>query len=165
MSQDIRVYAKGLAFSNGVYDLRTLENLISNYRKILDRLVAVQLGRRQVSPQLKSQLDYEVRINPGSIELLIDFVFEHKEYVAAFSVDGGVTLSRIVVELLKDAITLREKASEMIEKGIVLNINISNSFNYRSEVNNGNVHCDNNKGVIYINDPKFLLLRKSLGRR
>lgn len=73
MEQDLRIYAKGLAFSDGVYDLRTLESLITNYRKILDRLVAVQLGKKQVSPDLKNQLDYDVRINSGSIELLINF--------------------------------------------------------------------------------------------
>lgn len=41
MDQDLRIYAKGLAFSGGVYDLRALESLIANYRKILDRLIAV----------------------------------------------------------------------------------------------------------------------------
>jgi hypothetical protein len=52
MEEDIHIYAKGLAFSDGIYDLRTLESVISNYRKILDRLVTVQLGKRQVSRDL-----------------------------------------------------------------------------------------------------------------
>ena len=60
MENDIRIYAEGLAFADGIYDLRTLELIISNYRKILDRLVAVQLGKRQVtkglSPSLTSPL-------------------------------------------------------------------------------------------------------------
>jgi hypothetical protein len=47
MDRDIRVYAEGLAFKNGVYDLRALETVITGYRKVLDRLVAVQMGRRQ----------------------------------------------------------------------------------------------------------------------
>ena len=78
MTQDLRIYAKGLAFSDGIYDLRTLEALITNYRKILDRLVAVQLGKKRVSPDLRNQLDYDVRLNQGSIELLISFALEHK---------------------------------------------------------------------------------------
>jgi len=80
---------------------------------------------------------------------------EHKEFIAAFAADGGQALSSIVVSLLRDAVTLREKASELIEKGITVNINISNSFNALSKVNNSNVHSGNN-GVITINDPKIL---------
>ena len=53
MEQDIRIYAEGLAFSDGIYDLRTLETVISSYRKILDRLVSVQLGKRQVTRELR----------------------------------------------------------------------------------------------------------------
>jgi hypothetical protein len=155
MDQDLRVYAKGLAFSDGVYDLRTLESFITNYRKIFDRLIAVQLGKRQVSPELKSQLDYDVRIQSGSIELLVNFVLEHREYIAVFSADGGAALSRAIVNLLRDAIILREKASRVIEKGLTLNINIANSFNIGSSVNNGNVFGSGN-GDIYIRDPKIL---------
>jgi hypothetical protein len=156
MDQVLRIYAEGLAFSGGVYDLRTLESLITNYRKILDRLVAVQLGKKQVSPDLKNQLDYDVRINPGSIELLINFALEHKEYIAAFAADGGAALSQVVVSLLRDAVVLREKASECIEKGLAVNINISNSFNIGSRIKNTNVSYDNNTGTILINDPKIL---------
>jgi len=156
MTQDLRIYAKGLAFSDGVYDLRTLEALITNYRKILDRLVAVQLGKKQVSPDLKSQLDYDVRINQGSIELLINFALEHREYIAAFAADGGTALSKVIVTLLRDAVKLREKASECIEKGLPININISNSFNIGTKITNTNVSYDENTGTILINDPIIL---------
>lgn len=156
MTQDLRIYAKGLAFSDGIYDLRTLEALITNHRKILDRLVAVQLGKKQVSPDLKSQLDYDVRINHGSIELLINFALEHREYIAAFAADGGAALSKVIVTLLRDAVKLREKASECIEKGLPININISNSFNIGSKITNTNVSYDENTGTILINDPKIL---------
>ncbi|MAT51751.1 MAG: hypothetical protein CMK32_11275 [Porticoccaceae bacterium] len=156
MTQDLRIYAKGLAFSDGIYDLRTLEALITNYRKILDRLVAVQLGKKQVSPDLKSQLDYDVRINQGSIELLINFALEHREYIAAFAADGGAALSKVIVTLLRDAVKLREKASECIEKGLPININISNSFNIGYKITNTNVSYDENTGTILINDPKIL---------
>lgn len=156
MGQDLIIYAKGLAFTDGVYDLRTLENLITNYRKILDRLVAVQLGKKQVSPDLKNQLEYEVRINKGSIELLINFVLEHKEAIAAFAADGGTALSQIVVSLLRDAVTLREKAAKCIEDGFSININISNSFNVGSQITTSNVSYDENSGTISINDPKIL---------
>lgn len=156
MEQDIRIYAKGLAFSEGIYDLRTLEAVISNYRKILDRLVSVQLGRRQVSRNLRTHLGYQVQINSGSIELLIEFLLEHKEFIAAFAADGGHTLAQILVALLRDAIDLRKKASELIKKGLAVNITISNSFNIGSTINSTNVSFDRTSGTILISDPKIL---------
>lgn len=156
MVQDIRIYAKGLAFSEGVYNLRILEKIITNYRIILDRLVAVQLGKKKVSSDLKSQLNYDVRINEGSIELLINFALEHKEYIAAFAPDGGAGISNIIVNLLRDSVKLREVASKFMEKGLPININISNNFNIGSRINNTNVSYDDNAGKIIINDPRIL---------
>lgn len=156
MTQDLRIYAKGLAFADGIYDLRTLESLISSYRKILDRLVAVQLGKRQVPRDLRSQLGYQVQINPGSIELLVNFLLEHKEFIAVFAADGGHALSETIVRLLRDAIDLRKKASEAIKKGLTINIQITNSFNIGSKINSENVSFDKTSGSILINDPKIL---------
>ncbi|MBI4995799.1 MAG: hypothetical protein HZC22_02645 [Rhodocyclales bacterium] len=156
MDQDIRIYAKGLAFADGIYDLRTLEAVISNYRKILDRLVSVQLGKRQVTKDLRAQLRYQVQINPGSIELLVKFLLEHKEIIAVFAADGGYTLSEIIVKLLHDAVDLRKKAAEVLKNGLTVNIRITNSFNVGSSINSGNVSFDRTSGSILINDPKIL---------
>ena len=136
--------------------LRTLEALITNYIKILDRLVAVQLGKKRVSPDLRNQLDYDVRLNQGSIELLISFALEHKECIAAFAADGGAVRSKVIVTLLRDAVKLREKASECIKRGLSININISNSFNIGSKKTKTNVSYGENRGTILINDPKIL---------
>lgn len=156
MDQDIRIYAKGLAFGDGIYDLRALESVISNYRKILDRLVSVQLGKRQVTKDLRAQLGYQVQINPGSIELLVKFLLEHKEVIAVFAADGGYTLSEIIVKLLRDAVDLRKKAAEVLKNGLTVNIRITNSFNFGSSINGGNVSFDQTSGSILINDPKIL---------
>lgn len=77
-SHDLRFYAKGAAFKDGVYDLRSMELLIASYRSITDRLIAVHLGRRQLTSSIKNQIDYQVQVKSGSIEFLIDFVFSHK---------------------------------------------------------------------------------------
>ena len=156
MEQDMRIYAEGQAFSDGIYDLRTLEAVISNYRKILDRLVSVQLGKRQVTRELRSQLGYQVQIKSGSIELLVKFLLEHKELIAAFAASDGYMLSQIIVTLLRDAIDLRKKATELIKKGLPVNITISNSFNVASKINSTNVSFDKTSGTILINDPKIL---------
>ena len=157
MGNQIRIYATGLSFpKDGSYDLRTLEIFVSNYRVILDRLVSVHLGRRQVPKDLKRRIAYKVKINPGSIELLINFLYEHKELIAVLAPEGAYGLSEILVRLLKDAVDLRKKASDLIKKGITVNIQISNSFNFGSKVNGSGVLIDQNTGAIVINDPKIL---------
>ena len=152
MDSDLRIYAKGRAFESGVYDLRSLELLLSGYRSILDRLVAVQLGHRQLPDKTKRQLNYDVKINEGSIEILVDFVLEHPETIAVMAHDGGYQLSVMLTKLYRDAISLREAASKFIEKGLAFNIKINNSFNWGSK--NTNIVIEDSE--IIIPDPKIL---------
>lgn len=152
MDNDIRIYAKGTAFEDGVFDLRSLELLLSSYRSILDRLVAVQLGRRQLTDKIKKQLNYDVKINDGSIELLLDFVFQHQEVVAVLAQDGGYQLSNVLLNLFRDSINLRKAASDFIGKGINFDIKINNSFNFGSN----NVYTNIENSEILIPDSKIL---------
>ena len=152
MDNDLRIYAKGKAFESGVYDLRTLEILVSGYRAILDRLVAVQIGHSQLPKKTKRQLNYDVKIQEGSIELLIDFVLDHPETLSILATDGGYHVSAVITKLYDDAIRLREVASKFIEKGLSFNIKITNSLNVGS--NNTNVSVEGSE--IIIPDPKIL---------
>ena len=146
MEHDLKIYAKGTAFESGVYDLRTLEVLVSGYRSVLDRLVAVQLGHRQLPSKTKRQLNYDVKIQEGSIKLLIDFVMDHPETLSILATDGGHHLSAILTKLYGDAIKLREVASKFIENGLTFNIKITNSFNFGS--NNSNIAVEGSEIVI-----------------
>lgn len=76
--------------------------------------------------------------------------------IAIVAPDSAYGLSKILVKLLKDAIELRKKATELIGKGLTVNIQISNSFNFGSKVNGNGVLIDQNTGTIVINDPKIL---------
>lgn len=149
---DLRIYARGAAFEDAVYDLRSLELLISSYRSITDRLIAVQLGRRQLTPSIKSQIDYQASVKSGSIELLVDFVFNHKEIIGVLAADGGYQLATSITKLFRDAIELRKKVASAIEKGLPININITNNIN----IGSGNVIANAESGDISINDPKIL---------
>lgn len=152
MDSDLKIYAQGKAFESGVYDLRSLELLISGYRSILDRLIAVQLGHRQLPRKTKRQLNYNVKINDGSIEFLVDFALEHPEAIAVLVHDGGYQLSVALTKLYRDAIGLRKAAATFIEKGLTFNIKINNSFNWGD--GNNNVVVENSE--IIIPDPKIL---------
>ena len=130
MDSDLKIYAQGKAFESGVYDLRSLELLISGYRSILDRLIAVQLGHRQLPDKTKRQLNYNVKIYDGSIEFLVDFVLEHPEAIAVLVQDGGYQLSVILTKLYRDAIGLRKAAATFIEKGLCI-YRLNNVFLFR----------------------------------
>jgi hypothetical protein len=156
MDRDLRIYAKGTAFADGIYDLRVLEVLVGNYRKIFDQLVTIQVGKRRPDRKLKAQLGYQVQVNPGSLELLVKFVLDHPEVLGALAADGGYALAEQITKLLKNAITLREKAAEVIKKGLAINISIINSFNVASRIHDTDVSFDSNKGTIVIGDPKIL---------
>lgn len=149
---DLRIYAKGAAFEDGVYDLRSMELLISSYRSITDRLIAVQLGRRQLTPAIKNQIDYQAKIKEGSIEFLIDFVFTHKELLGALAADGGYQLAIGITKLFREAVDLRKQVASAIEKGLPINININTNIN----LGVGNVIASSDTGNIVINDPKIL---------
>lgn len=151
-SHDLRFYAKGDAFKDGVYDLRSMELLIASYRSITDRLIAVQLGRRQLTPSIRNQIDYQVQVNSGSIEFLIDFVFSHKEIFGVLATDGGYNLSGIITKLFRAVIGLRKEVAGVIAKGLTLTITINNNVN----IGSSNIIANNGKGNISIGDPKIL---------
>lgn len=74
MENQIRIYATGLSFpKDGSYDLRTLEIFVTNYRVILDRLVSVHLGRRQVPKDLKRRISYKVKKIRDQLSYLLIF--------------------------------------------------------------------------------------------
>lgn len=152
ISHDLRFYAKGTAFKDGIYDLRSMELLIASYRSITDRLIAVQLGRRQLTPSIRSQIDYQVQVKPGSIEFLIDFVFSHKEILGVLATDGGYHLSGIITKLFRAAIDLRKEVAGAIAKGLPITITINNNVN----IGSGNIIANNGNGNIAIGDPKIL---------
>lgn len=158
---DLRIYAEGAAFSDGIYDLRALETVVTCQRQILDRLIAVQIGKRQIPKDLKNQISYNTKIKSGSIELLIDLLVEHREYIAIFAAHEGVRFAQQIVQLLSDAIDLRKMAASFKKLGLPININITNSFNIASPNNSVNVIGNDRTGEISINDPKILWAAQS----
>ena len=157
MEHDFRFYAKGEAFEDGLYDLRSMELMISSYRSITDRLIAIHLGRRQLTPAIKNQIDYDVQIKSGSIEFLIDFVFTHNELLGALAADGGSQLSNIITKLFREAIDLRKQVAAVLEKGLPINITINTNIN----IGKDNIIANSENGNIIINDPKILWAAQS----
>lgn len=157
MKDGLRIYAKGSAFSNEVYNLRALELVISNYRIILDRLIAVELGKRQLTPHIKSQLEYQVKIKPGSIEFLIDLVLNNKDEILGSLIGAGTPmLVDLTTKLFIGAIDLRKIAADLAKRFIPIHINIVNSFNIRSNIIDSPVSLNQSTNAIEIIDPRIL---------
>jgi hypothetical protein len=155
---DLRVYAKGASFQDGVYDLRHLEALITGNRKILDKLTFIALGASGTNKRLKESLEYNARIREGSIELLIDYALSHKELFSVVAADGGQSLTKIIVVLLRDAIALREQAAKLLENGLKVNITINTNIGSGVQINaSPNVIANGKTGEINIASPKIYM--------
>lgn len=152
MNADLTIHADGAAFTDGVYDLRYLETLLASYRQILDRLIALQTGNGNVTDKLKRDLGYNVRVREGSLQVLVDLVFQYPELLGSLAHDDGLQVSRAITRLFRSAINLRRYASEFLTKGLPISITISNSFN----VGSNNVKVVNNSGQIEISDSNIL---------
>jgi len=127
--------AEGEAFEGGKYDLRKVDAIISNYRLILDHSLPLVVGRQNLTEHLKSQFVYEVEFRRGSLELLINLVFNHKEALGALSVDGGIQVAEQIAKIIKGVIKFRRAWSKLMDlaegkgdsqkPGINLNINLN----------------------------------------
>lgn len=153
MEESLRLFAEGEAFTKTKFDLRKLEVVISNYRQIIDQILPLTLGQKHITDRIKREIKYEVEIKNGSLDVLLEFVWEHKEeLMSLFGVDGGASLSYVILKLMKSTIDLRRKFTKILEKGInvkiIINRNVHND--YSTKINN-----DNSK--IEINNPLILL--------
>ena len=127
--------AEGKAFEGGKYDLRKVDAIISNYRLILDHSLPLVIGRQNLTEHLKSQFVYEVEFRRGSLELLINLVFDHKETLGALSIDGGMQVAEQIARILEGVIKFRRAWSKLMDlaegkgdsqkPGINLNINLN----------------------------------------
>ncbi len=155
MSDYVRLYVQGEAFSKKSYDLRKLELIISNYRQVIDQILPIPYGQKTLTDKLKREIKYDVELNNGSLEVILKFLYEHKEeLLTLFAVDGGVTLSLLISKLIESALDLRRIFTKLLEKGFSPTIIINkNTYNY----NDYSIHNDFSNSKIEINNPATLL--------
>ena len=153
---DIQIYAEGKAFESGVYDLRTLELLISNYRKILDQLIVIRSGQIKSAKASASGVTYKTKIENGSIQFLIELLIENREVIAASMIaadqSAGAQIASSIMSLFEKAMDLRKAAADFVARGLSFEININNSFNSSSKT-----YSNNSKNYIFIDSVETLL--------
>lgn len=155
MSDYVRLYVQGEAFSKKSYDLRKLELIISNYRQIIDQILPIPYGQKTLTDKLKREIKYEVELNNGSLEVILKFLYEHKEeLLMLFAADGGISLPFLISKLIESALDLRRIFAKLLEKGFSPTIVINkNTYNH----NDYSIHNDFTNSKIEINNPATLL--------
>lgn len=139
--------AEGEAFAKRKYDLRAVDVIISNYTKIIDRSVPILLGHKNLTPDQRSKIRYEVEIRPGSLEILLQLMIDHKEDLAALFLTDPTNMTAGLAKIITDLIGFRRKFAEVLEKGLKPKV----------VVNSGNYLEVNNSGTIIINDPTIII--------
>lgn len=149
---EILLKAEGNGFEKGVYDLRAVETIISSYRQIIDKTLPVCLGHKNLTPDIKNKVKYEVQIKPGSLQIITDLVLQHKEDVAALLIsDGGQGLTELLAKLIVGVIDFRRKFTDLLEKSIKPSIGITNGNYIDNSIHNtGTIN-------ITINNPRILI--------
>ncbi len=147
--------AEGSGFEGKQYDLRSLERLLSNYRQIIDRTLPIGTGQKTLSAGLKARIDYQVELRPGCLEIIVDLICNLDEDVlGAVLFDGGSCLTTMVASLLSEAIAIRRKAAEFLEKGMQFNLAVTIG-------DNNCISQENNKGMIPVKNIKAPLVAET----
>ena len=115
--EELVLRATGRSFEDASYDLRSLESVISGYRLIIDKTLPITLGKRTLTDSIKEDIGYAVRIERGSLVVLLEFIAKHPELVSMFSLDGGNQLATFVSKLIKDVLSFRRAVTDILEKG------------------------------------------------
>jgi hypothetical protein len=143
--------ATGAGFEGNSYDLRIIENLITNYRQIIDRTLPVSVGHRHLNFTLRHNIKYEVEFRPGCLEILVKLIQStDKEALGALFCDGGFCITTLIAKLLSEALKIRREVSKFLKEGhpIVLALAIGNNCSNTVETNTGKVIVQNPKSPL-----------------
>jgi len=117
--QGLKFSAEGLAFKTHKYDLRTVERLLTDYRRLVDQTLPLVIGQKTLTARLRSQVRYEVSFSAGSWITILEFVWEHREALAAIAAtDGGLhSLAGRIAKLIDAVLSFRRRYEDLLSKG------------------------------------------------
>ncbi|MDK9704787.1 MAG: hypothetical protein OEL20_16795 [Sulfuritalea sp.] len=115
----LEFYVDGGAFAEGRYDLRSVERLLSDYRRLVDQTLPLALGQKTLTRRIRNEVGYEISFKQGSWITLLEFAIEHKELLAAASAaDGGTHfLADYISKLIHAVLELRRMFEERHSQG------------------------------------------------
>lgn len=115
----LEFHADGEAFSGGRYDLRSVERLLSDYRRLIDQTLPLALGQKTLTPRMREEVGYDISFKEGSWVTLLQFAIEHNELLAAVAAtDGGAhLLAEHISKIIHAVLELRRLFEERLSKG------------------------------------------------
>lgn len=149
---DIKAQFFGKAFANSIYNLQMARLLTDNVRLIIERLIAIHLGRIELADELKNEIKSKVAVKNGGFE--ISFSFERDLY-QKFGISGDSfpqhNISDGIARIFYSAMTLRKLIAEAKKSKLSAKIllNIDNDQAKRSVVKT-------EKGNILLSSAKVL---------
>lgn len=142
----ILLYAQGEAFGERVFDLRSLELLLTNYRLVVDHLLPLAVGQKTLTDRLKNDVKYEVTVKNGSLEVVLNFILENPELLlAAAATDGGHQLASFIAKMIKGVVDLRRALTAVLENGKKPTIHIDQSFHQDNSAREDNSVREDNR--------------------
>ncbi|EMR12640.1 hypothetical protein MPL1_09180 [Methylophaga lonarensis MPL] len=149
----ILLYAQGDAFSDGSFDLRSFELVITNYRMIVDHLLPLAIGQKTLTDRVKNDVKYKVEVNEGSVEIILNFILENHELLIAAAVsDGGNQLASVISKLINGVVDLRRALTTILQAGLKPTIHIDQSIHLDKSVT-----YDIKTGNINLTNPQFII--------
>jgi hypothetical protein len=152
MENQILLHSEGFAFEDRKYNLRSFEQIITNYRQIIDHTVPLVLGQKILTSKIKKEITYRVSIDSGSLDILLEFIHQREDVIALFAIDGGYTLATAISKIIDSVINLRRIFTTILENNQKPKINIDNSISIDKSVE---AHIET--GDITINNPTIIL--------
>ena len=151
---ELEFYAKGTAFNDGQYDLRSAERLLTNYRRLVDVMLPLALSQKTLTKRLQEEVKYKVSFKQGSWVTTLQFVLEHKEIFAAIAASDNANyfLSEHIAKLIEGSLDLWRKFDEILAKGEKPRIQIASDNHQNSDLNIGDISGVNGS-IIIINQP------------
>jgi len=140
---------QGEAFSNSKYDLRLVEQVLTNYRQIIDPSVALLLGHKTLAARIKSQIHYQVSFKEGSWDVLTEFVIENWEFFAVLvSQRDALQLAMKVAQMISGIFSLRRKWTNVLENNLEPKISSGGDVNLNDVKMEGNCTININPVIL-----------------
>lgn len=151
---ELEFYAKGEAFGEGEYDLRSVERLLTNYRRLVDVMLPLAFHQKTLTKRLQNKVKYKISFKQGSWITTLQFILEHKEIFAAIVAadNASYILSDQIAKLIEGSLDIWRKFDQILSEGGKPKIQIASGNQLNSDINIGEISRVNGN-VIIVNQP------------
>src|SRR5207253_652473 len=110
---------EGPAFETDGYDLRVVERLLVDYRRLVDQTLPLAVGQRKLTDRLREGITYQVKFEPGSWRTILQLLLENQDLIASIAATQGApqVLAEYVAKVINAVLDLRRVLDDLLQKG------------------------------------------------